>query len=267
MGGRVWYRGGMEKFRKFHWSLIKEAFQSLQRIRSAAVLIASLIIAIVLAIHPQAGGMLSGVYETKSLTWPLVPLVLGVTWTLVWANYKRHLSTEAERDALTSEIELLKTPQMDIEYVGVPPHKDSVLNIDTFRVAVKNKSKTSDLKLVNLWLVNVSSVSGWNHNRSDMRLRQNGDNPSEDSSFRQDASLTPGQSLDYEFISRWREHGSAITLHYAIHTVDSIPCNKQYRITLKATASNCVEVFRQFLINVDSRERLIVEPFPSYVKN
>jgi hypothetical protein len=252
----------MGKFWTLHYSIIKEAFQGLQRIRSAAVLIASFITAVVLAIHPQMGGLLSGVYESKSLTWPLVPLVVGVISTLVWANYKRHLNTEAERDALASEIEFLKKPQIDIEYSGVPPHKDFIDNRDIFCVAVRSKSKTNDLPLVNLYLEDITSIGGWHHNSGEQLLRQQGDNHLDDNPFKHDAILTPGQSLNYQFISRWREpeRRAEIIIHYAIHGAGSIPSDRQYRITLKATASNCMAVCRQFLVIVDSQNRLGIEP-------
>lgn len=251
---------------KYYFGLFPEVWKLAATLRGMWGIVAILAFSCLLFFNQKIGEQAIQDYDGISWEWGFVFIGASIIFAFLKVNFNKHRNLEDDNARLKKENNDLSKIDLDIEYSGLPPHKDSVLNVDMFRVTVRNKSKTVDLKLVNLWLVNITSISGWNHNRSETLMRQNGDNPPDNNQFRENATLTPEQPLDYEFLSRWRERGAAIALHYAISGMGSIPSDRQYRITLKATASNSRAVLRQFLVGVNDQESLKVETFPSYVK-
>jgi hypothetical protein len=229
------------------------------------VMLTVLGISLLLFFNQELGERVIRDYDGFSWKWAFAFIGLCFLAAFLKVNFDKYASLEDDHTSLKTENDDLKRIALDIEYSELPPHRDFVGGLDIFRIAVRNKSQTSDVRTVNLWLVNISSVGGWRHNLGEMRLRQYQDNPPAGNPFRQDATLTPGEVLNFEFISRWRDPPtSEIIVCY--HNPGSIP-RGQYRITLKATGSNCRPVFRQFLVEVDSRDRLKLEPFPSYSQN
>jgi hypothetical protein len=163
-------------------------------------------------------------------------------------------------------IQATSEPQIDIEYSGKPPHRDMVGGCDYFRLGARNKSKTTDARSVNLWLSEVTSISGWRHNIGEQRLRQYGDTPSEEKGFRTDAALTPDERTDYDFLSRWREDGAEIGLWLAVAGRFMLPAG-QYTMTIRATASSAIPSYRKFLVGISSQNALTMEPLgPTYIK-
>jgi hypothetical protein len=251
---------------KYYLRLIPEVWKLAASLRGMWTIVLILAFAGILFFNQELGDKIIKNYDGIAWQWGYRFIVASIVYAFLNVNFTNYRILEDNNTQLKSDNDALSRVDLDIEYSGKPPHRDFVLDVDRFRVAVRNKSKTSDLKLVNLHLVDVTSIKGWNHNRSEMLLRQNGDNPPAGQPFREDAVLTPERALDYEFLSRPHETGAGIVLHYATPAVDTIPSDRQYRITLKATGSNCRAVFRQFLTTVDNRQRLTVEAFPSYVK-
>lgn len=251
---------------KYYFCLVPEVWRLATSLRGMWGTAAILIISGLLLFNQKIGEQAIKDYDGVSWAWGFVFIGASIIFAFLKVNFNKHSTLEDENTKLKNENDALKKINLDIEYSGLAPHRDTVLDVDRYCVTVRNKSETGDLKSVNLWLVNITSISGWNHNRSETLLRQNGDNPPENNPFRENAILTPGQPLDYEFLSRWRGQGAAIVLHYAISSAGSIPSDRQYRITLKATASNSRAVFCQFLVWIDEQNRLRVDAFPSYVK-
>ena len=251
---------------KYYWAIICEVFQSLQRLRGATLLILTIVIAALFWFNEPIGNSFLVNYNAISPKWALVALGIAAAWTFLKVNYEHVATIEKERNSLREENERLKTPLIDIEYNDVAPYRDVVENIDLFRLAIKNKSRTQDVKSVNLWLVDIENVRGWNHNHAEQLLRQYEDSPSDGVPFARDATLSPDQSQFYDFISRWRDHERPIAISYARAVVDTIPSG-QYKITVKATASNSRPRYCKFLVQIDGSNRLEMMSFGSFVKN